>query len=312
MQSLEVQNEASRIGALRRLQVFESSGKPTFDDMAQLAALVCDVPVAVITLIDEERVWFKAAKGLELDQIPRAGSFDGYTILQSGVMIIHDPLFDERFANNVFVTGLGIKFYAGLPLITSDLHRIGSVAVMDRVPHLLTEEQIDSLQILARLIVAELETPANTESQQASRPHSVPRGPQLCSTILLVEDNHTLRELLRRTLESTGSFILPATNGEEAIRLWKQHQNKIDLVITDVAMPQLNGIELADRIRSTHPRMKFLFITGFAEEFPQLNELFRDGANILEKPFLPSELVSIVGQILGPRSAAPNLQRQID
>jgi CheY-like chemotaxis protein len=308
MQSIESSSEASRVETLRRLRILEISDTSFLDDMVQLAALVCDVPIAVITFIDEERVWFKAKTGLDLDQVPRAGSFDTCTILQSDITIIHDPLFDERFANNFFVTRLGIKFYAGLPLVTSDFHRIGSVAVMDRVPHLLTAEQIDSLQILARLIVAALETRTGAESYQSSRKSSVALGPHLSSTILLVEDNHTVRDLLHRTLENMGSSILSARNSEEALRLWKQHQDAIDLVVSEVATPQLNGIELVQRIRSTHPQMKFLLITGFAEESPQLDGLFRDSENIQEKPFLPSELVVRVEQILCSRSAALSLQ----
>ena len=304
MHSGEIQNEGFRLDRLHSLRFTPNPGEPIFDDIVRLAALVCDVPVSVIALIDEERVRFKARTGLELDEIPRAGSFCTYTILQSEVMIIHDPLSDERFASNYFVSRLGIKFYAGIPLTASDRHRFGALAIMDRVPHLLTEEQIISLQILARLIVTELEARHGPEGQSSQRRLHLARGPQLSSTILLVEDNENLRDLLQRTLEGTGSHVFSAADGAEAVLLWQEHQDAIDLLVTDIALPRLNGLQLAEHIRATNPEMKLLFITGFAEEFPELNELVRDGASVIEKPFLPSELVNRVEQIVSKRNTA--------
>jgi GAF domain-containing protein len=98
-----------------------------FDDIAHLAALICDVPVAVIAFIDEQRVWLKAKIGLELDEIPRDGSFCAYAILQSDVLIVPDPPSDERFMSSFLVKEVGIQFYAGIPLIADDAHAIGTL-----------------------------------------------------------------------------------------------------------------------------------------------------------------------------------------
>jgi two-component system cell cycle sensor histidine kinase/response regulator CckA len=82
---------------------------------------------------------------------------------------------------------------------------------------------------------------------------------------LIVEDNDNLRNLLQRTLEGVGFSVFPAADGAEALRLYQQHDGTIDLMVSDIVMPRLNGLELSERIRAAHSETKFLFITGFAD-----------------------------------------------
>ena len=274
-----------------------------FDDIARLAALICDTPVAVIAFIDEQRVWFKASIGLESHEIPREGAFCAYAILQPDVLIVPDPLSDERFASSFLVKQIGIQFYAGIPLVTDGAHPLGTLAVMDRVAHLLTEEQRDSLRILARRMTRELELRRTGGTQSPHRqPLAMPH--QRSVTILIVEDNDNLRNLLYRALEGNGFSVLPAADGAEALRLCEQHDGTIDLVVSDIVMPRLNGLELEKRIRAARPETKFLFITGFGDQFPESRERIKYGANILEKPFLPSELLRKVEETLNQGTAA--------
>jgi CheY-like chemotaxis protein len=292
------QNESSRLESLRSFQILGTSCEQVFDDVARLAALICDAPVAVITFIDEQRVWFKAKIGLELDEIPRDGAFCAYAILQSDVLIVPDPPSDERFINSILVKQIGIRFYAGIPLIADGAHPLGTLAVMDRVPHLMTAEQSDSLRILARRTMRELELRRTGEAQSPhQRLHLAPiRQPS--ATVLLAEDNDNLRNLLHRLLEGDGFSVLSAADGAEALRLCQRYDGTIDLMVSDIVMPRLNGLQLSEQVRAAHPEMKFLFITGFAEEFPELRELIKYGANILEKPFLPSEFLHKVEDTL--------------
>ena len=294
------EGEPSRLKSLTDLRILDTSPEQVFDDIARLAALICDTPVAVITFIDERRVWFKAKIGLELDEIPRDDSFCAYAILQSDVLIVPDPLSDERFMSSFMVKEIGIQFYAGIPLITDDAHPLGTLAVMDRVPHLMTAEQSDSLRILARRIMHELELRQTGEVQSPhQRLHLAPsRKPS--ATILLVEDTDNLRKLLQRVLEGNGFSVIPAADGAEALRLCQQHDGTIDVVVSDIVMPHLNGLELEERIRGARPEAKFLFITGFGDQFPELRELIKMGAIILEKPFVPSELLRKVEDTLNP------------
>jgi CheY-like chemotaxis protein len=298
------QNEGARLETLRDFRILGTSSEQVFDDIAYLAALICDAPVAVITFIEEQRVWFKAKIGLELDETPRDGSFCACAILQPDVLIVPDPLSDERFVSSFLVKEIGIQFYAGIPLTTDDAHPLGTLAVMDRVPHLMTAEQSDSLRILARWTMRELELRRTREIPSPHRRLRFAPLPQRSVTILIVEDNDNLRDLLQRTLEGVGFSVFPAADGAEALLLCQQHDGAIDLMVSDIVMPRLNGLQLSRQVHAAYPAMKFLFITGFADEFPELRELIKIGATILEKPFLASELLRKVEDILNQEKVA--------
>lgn len=297
------QGETSRLESLRDLGILDTSPEQVFDDIVRLAALMCDTPVAFIDFVDEQRAWFKAKIGLELEDIPRDQSFSAHAIWQSDVLIVPDPLSDERFKGSFLVKQIGMQFYAGIPIIIDDAHPLGTLAVMDRVPHLLTAEQIDCLQILARRIVRELELRRTRETQSPhGRPHLAQPSPQRLVTILIVEDNENLRNILHRTLEGHGFSVLAAADGAEALRLCQQYDGTIDVVVSDIVMPGPNGFELAVRVHAARPETKFLFITGFFDQFPELCDKYR--GSILEKPFLPSELLRKVEDILNQAKAA--------
>src|ERR1035438_4422445 len=120
-----------------------------------------------------------------------------------------------------------------MPLITSSHQAIGVISVMDRVPHLMTAEQIDSLQILARRIMAELETRRTTYAQSSHQRLHLEPPHHRSVTILIVEDNDNLRNLLQRTLEGVGFSVLTASDGTEALRLCRQHGGALDLTVSD-------------------------------------------------------------------------------
>ena len=120
----------------------------------------------------------------------------------------------------------------------------------------------------------------------------------------MAEDNDNLRNLLQRTLEGVGFSVLPAADGAEALRFCQQHDGTIELVVSDIVMPRPNGLELSERIRTARPETKFLFITGFGDQFPQLRARIKSGANVLEKHFLPSELLRKVEDTLNQGAAA--------
>src|ERR1700683_4776587 len=107
--------EKDRLESVTDLRILNTSPEPVFDDLVHLAALICDSPIAVIDFVDEQRVWFKAKIGLELDDMARDQSFSAHAILQSDVVIVPDPLADRRFTSNLLVTDFGVRFYAGIP-----------------------------------------------------------------------------------------------------------------------------------------------------------------------------------------------------
>jgi signal transduction histidine kinase len=151
-------NETDRLAALYSLNVLDSGPEQDFDDIVALAANVCDVPMALVTMVDFDRQWFKAQVGTDLTETPRELSFCAHTILGTDLLVVPDAREDSRFADNpaVHVAG-GIRFYAGAPLVTTDGYALGALCVLDSRPRRLEIEQLQALRALARQVTAQLE-----------------------------------------------------------------------------------------------------------------------------------------------------------
>ena len=152
-------NEAQRLNTLRGYGVLDTPSEPDFDDLTLLAAQICQVPIAVITLVDENRQWFKSIIGLNATETPREFAFCAHAILYSDeVLEVSDAQLDSRFADNPLVTGDPyIRFYAGAPLVAPDGLALGTLCVIDRVPRVLSAEQQTALRALSRTVIAQLE-----------------------------------------------------------------------------------------------------------------------------------------------------------
>ena len=158
----EGRNEKMRLEALERFHILDTAPEPQFDDLAKLAASVCGTPIAIITLIDERRQWFKATVGWDMEETSREIAFCNVTIQQRDLLMVPDTHDDFRFADNPFVTDEPyLRFYAGTPLITSEGVALGTLAVLDRVPRHLSEKQQEALRILGREVVAQFELRKN-------------------------------------------------------------------------------------------------------------------------------------------------------
>ncbi|MCH6257553.1 GAF domain-containing sensor histidine kinase [Puniceicoccaceae bacterium K14] len=151
-------NEQERLAALYRYDILDTDFEESFDDLAKVASVLCDTPIALISLIDPNRQWFKAARGLDARETPRDSAFCAHAIHKDEVMIVHDTLEDSRFHDNPLVTGdPNIRFYAGAPIITNDGYPLGTICSIDRKPRELTKEQIEGLKALSRQVTINLE-----------------------------------------------------------------------------------------------------------------------------------------------------------
>ncbi|MHB0962520.1 MAG: GAF domain-containing protein [Gemmatimonadaceae bacterium] len=152
-------NEAARLEALRRYDILDSAPETAFDDLASLASFVTGSPIAMFTLVDAERQWFKSRVGLADQETERDVAFCGYTILQDEVLVVPDATKDARFADNrLVINEPGIRFYAGAPVRSREGLNIGSVCVIDRQPRrALLDHQRLALEAISRQASALLE-----------------------------------------------------------------------------------------------------------------------------------------------------------
>ena len=152
------ENEAARLEALRNYHILDTEPERSFDDLTLLASHICGTPMALISLVDADRQWFKSRIGIPISETARAVSFCAHAINHRDLFIVPDARHDERFRNNPLVTGdQEIRFYAGAPLVTPDGHALGTLCVLDRVARTLSREQLESLTALCRQAEAQLE-----------------------------------------------------------------------------------------------------------------------------------------------------------
>ena len=160
-------NEKQRLEKLASFNVLDTMPEREFDDIVKIASTICATPIALVSLVDEKRQWFKACVGVGVQQMGREVAFCDHTIRNRENFIVEDASRDERFMFNPLVIDEPfVRFYAGVPLWTSDGHCLGSLCVVDLVPRTLTTSQIESLEALARQVMALLEMrTANAEAQ---------------------------------------------------------------------------------------------------------------------------------------------------
>ena len=150
--------EERRLKALAEYRILGTGAESCYDSITQIACLTCDVPISLMTLVDQDRQWFKSKVGLEISETKRDWSFCTHAIKESSPLIIQDALKDERFINNPLVTGdPNIRFYAGFPLENSEGNKLGTLCVIDRKPGRLTFEQRTIMDLLSKQIVSFLD-----------------------------------------------------------------------------------------------------------------------------------------------------------
>ena len=152
-------NELQRVQAVRSYEIFDTEEENDYDALTSIASMICQIPVALITFIDDQRQWFKSHHGTNINENLREYSFCTHTIAaEEEIMVVSDASKDERFANNPMVTGpTKIAFYAGVPLVNSEGYALGTLCVLDQVPRELTADQKNALKILAKQVIDKIE-----------------------------------------------------------------------------------------------------------------------------------------------------------
>lgn len=150
--------EEDRLETLEKYQIVGTGSEADYSAIVELVAQIANTPMAAVSLVDKNRTWFKASKGLPVTEMSREESFCAHAVVGNEMLVVEDASIDSRFsAHSVVVTAGGIRFYAGMPLVTPEGHAIGALCVADVVPRTINAQQKASLETLARCIVSLLE-----------------------------------------------------------------------------------------------------------------------------------------------------------
>ena len=163
-------DEPERLDAVRRYDVLDTPPDGAFDRVTRLAARLFDVPISIISIVDHDRIWFKSHHGLDVTEIDRAPGLCASAICEVEPWIVNDARVDPRTLENSLVAGeLGLRFYVGVPLRTADGHNLGTLNVIDFEPRTVTDEELQTLQELAGVVMDELELRLAARSQLEER-----------------------------------------------------------------------------------------------------------------------------------------------
>ncbi|MFZ2031389.1 MAG: GAF domain-containing protein [Vitreimonas sp.] len=164
------QNEEQRLEAVHNLGLLDTESEERFDRHTRIAAAALDAPIALVTLVDRDRQWFKSHQGFDFSETPRDLGFCSHAILEDKPLVVTDALNDDRFAENPVVVGdPRVRFYAGIPLRTADGTRVGALCVVDHKPRTLSAAQLKMLQDIAHLVEEELEHPPGADVAHIER-----------------------------------------------------------------------------------------------------------------------------------------------
>lgn len=151
-------NESKRLHTLELYRIMDTAAEKAFDDLTNLASIICEAPICLVSLVDDKRQWFKSRYGIDATETPKDQAFCAYAILADEIMVVEDASKDARFEKNPLVTGEPkIRFYAGAPLRVASGVSLGTLCVIDRVPRRLSEVQFHALAILRDAVISQLE-----------------------------------------------------------------------------------------------------------------------------------------------------------
>jgi signal transduction histidine kinase len=222
--------EEKRIEELEALDILDTVSEQSYDDLVALASSICDTPVALLSLVDGERQWFKARVGLDALQTPREHAFCSHAILQDGPFLVPDPLNDPRFADNPLVLGEPhVGFYAGVPVYSRGMP-LGTLCVIDHEPRELSEDKLKSLHQLAR----QVERMFSLRLQVAALRRTQTMQDEFISMI-----NHELRTPLTSilgtlSLLSSGYVDALPGNAVDLLSIAKRNSDRLHEIINDV------------------------------------------------------------------------------
>jgi two-component sensor histidine kinase len=286
-------DESLRLDALYRLEILDTAKEKEFDDIVDVVASFCGTPVSLISLVDADRQWFKAAVGMDVRETPIESSMCAHTILQSDVLEVPDTLGDPRFADNPLVVGdPGLRFYAGAVLESDDGLPLGTICVLDYKPRELTPEQRKLLTVMARQVTARLSL---RRALKIEREVTASLANTLLEQGNLLSQNEILRQEIdhrvKNSLHMVASFLAmqgrKSDNAAVKVQLAEAHGRV--LAIAEVH-DQLHRSGQSDQVPVK------TFLEGLCLSLGETRPAFIDGVNVeADDVMLPVDQVMALG-----------------
>jgi CheY-like chemotaxis protein len=333
-------DEPARMATLRALDVLDTPPDRVLDELAHVASRVCGTPIALVSLVDEGRQWFKARVGLAATQTGRDIAFCAHAIHGRELLEVPDAHLDPRFADNPLVTGPPhLRFYAGAPLLVDDA-AVGTLCVIDVVPRALTADQRDALRALARSVashmrmrrtereliaarvqaerlasararfLATVDEPATDGPAPPAAREAAASGAHVATApcdVLLVDDEPVNRLIAERVLRRAGHRVAVAVDGAGALE--RTRERRYDLILMGCSMPGLDGPQATRALRDGDgPNRDTPIVALTADALDERHAACRrSGINeVLTKPIRPDALAAaICRHVPGPQRLAP-------